>query len=86
GGAYLGSLFRRKEMAMFLTAQSEFTEAYREALPAHFEGEQALGNLRYVFLLTALFHCLRPETLEEYQARERMPLLRDKYEYLLSLL
>ncbi|MGE7990779.1 phosphotransferase [Pseudomonas sp. NPDC089554] len=85
GGAYLGSLFRRSEMAMFLTAQTEFTESYREALPEHFNAGQALDNLRYVFLLTALFHCLRPETLEEYRAQERLALLRDKYEHLLSL-
>jgi len=84
GGAYLGSLFRRKDMKMFLTAQSEFIEAYRSALPEQFNLEQALGNLRYVFLLTALFHCLRPETVVEYQERDRMPLLRDKYEYLLT--
>lgn len=85
GGAYLGSLFRRKDMAVFLAAQAEFVEAYREALPSKFDGEQAQENLRYVFLLTALFHCLRPETVAEYQARDRMVLLREKYEYLLEM-
>jgi len=39
-----------------------------------------------VFLLTALFHCLRPETVEEYRERERMGLLREKYDYLLGLM
>jgi len=86
GGAYLGSLFRRKDMKVFLTAQADFIEAYRTALPARFNVEQALGNLRYVFLLTALFHCLRPETVAEYKERDRMPLLLEKYNYLLGLL
>ncbi|WP_028694872.1 phosphotransferase family protein [Pseudomonas cremoricolorata] len=86
GGAYLGSLFRRKDMKMFLTAQSEFIDAYRAALPPEFDSEQALHNLRYIFLLTALYHCLRPETLAEYRERERMPLLLQKYEYLLTCL
>ncbi|WDY56694.1 phosphotransferase [Pseudomonas sp. PSKL.D1] len=85
GGAYLGSLFRRKDTAVFLAAQQEFVTAYREALGPQFDGEQALGNLRYVFLLTALYHCLRPETVAEYRERERMGLLREKYEYLLEL-
>jgi len=84
GGAYLGSLFRRKDMGVFLAAQSEFVETYREALAERFDEGQALGNLRYVFLLTALFHCLRPETVEEYRERERMGMLREKYEYLLA--
>lgn len=86
GGAYLGSLFRRKDMKVFLTAQAEFIETYRTALPARFNVEQALGNLRYVFLLTALFHCLRPETIAEYKERDRMALLLEKYNYLLGLL
>ncbi|MDR6714161.1 hypothetical protein J2W83_003777 [Pseudomonas hunanensis] len=85
GGAYLGSLFRRKDMTMFLAAREEFIEAYREALPTQFDVEQALKNLQYMFLLTALFQCLRAETVAEYQARERMVLLREKYEYLLDL-
>jgi len=85
GGAYLGSLFRRKDMKVFLAAQAEFVEAYRTALPEHFDAELALGNLRYVFLLTALFHCLRPETIEEYRERDRMGLLHEKYVYLLGL-
>lgn len=85
GGAYLGSLFRRKDMKVFLAAQTEFIEAYRAALPERFDVEQALGNLRYVFLLTALFHCLRPETVAEYRERDRMALLQEKYLYLLGL-
>ena len=86
GGAYLGSLFRRKDMKVFLAAQAEFIETYRGALPERFDAGQALANLRYVFLLTALFHCLRPETVAEYRERERMPLLLEKYTYLLGLL
>lgn len=86
GGAYLGSLFRRKDMKVFLAAQAEFIEAYRAALPARFDADQALGNLRYVFLLTALFHCLRPETVAEYKERDRMAVLQEKYRYLLGLM
>lgn len=86
GGAYLGSLFRRKDMKVFLAAQAEFIEAYRAALPERFDVEQALRNLRYVFLLTALFHCLRPETVAEYKERDRMGLLLEKYHYLLGML
>ncbi|MDY4312254.1 phosphotransferase [Pseudomonas putida] len=86
GGAYLGSLFRRKDMKVFLAAQAEFIEAYRAALPERFDAEQALENLRYMFLLTALFHCLRPETVAEYRERDRMALLQEKYTYLLGLM
>jgi len=86
GGAYLGSLFRRKDMKVFLAAQEKFIETYRAALPERLDIEQALANLRYVFLLTALFHCLRPETITEYRERDRMTLLQEKYTYLLGFL
>lgn len=86
GGAYLGSLFRRKDMPLFLAAQQEFLDTYRKALPPGFDGDEAMRNLKYMFLLNALFHCLRPETIAEYQEKQRMPLLRQKYEYLLGLL
>lgn len=86
GGAYLGSLFRRKDMKLFLNAQQDFLNSYRAALPRVFDADEALRNLHYMFLLNALFHCLRPETIAEYQEKQRMPLLREKYDYLLSLL
>ena len=86
GGAYLGALFRRKEMPMFLKAKQQFVDAYRQALPEQFDPEEALRNLHYMFLLNALFHCLRPETIAEYQEKQRMPVLRQKYDYLLSLI
>ncbi|HEN8707040.1 TPA: phosphotransferase [Pseudomonas putida] len=86
GGAYLGSLFRRKDMNVFLAARKEFIEAYSAALGEQFDLQEALRNLHYVFLLTALFHCLRPETIEEYRQRDRMTLLQEKYAYLLELL
>ncbi|MHC6224599.1 phosphotransferase [Pseudomonas sp. X10] len=86
GGAYLGSLFRRKDMSVFLTAQREFLDAYRAALPPSFDVDDALRNTHYMFLLNALFHCLRSETISEYQEKQRMPVLREKYDYLLSLL
>ena len=78
GGAYLS--------ALFLKAQQQFIDTYRQALPAHFNPDDALRNLHYIFLLNALFHCLRSETISEYQDRKRMPLLRQKYDYLLGLL
>lgn len=86
GGAYLGSLFRRKDMAPFLSARQEFLDTYRAALPTGFDVDEALRNLHYMFLLNALFHCLRAETIAEYQEKQRMPLLRQKYDYLLGLL
>lgn len=86
GGAYLGSLFRRKEMAAFLAAEAQFNKAYSEALAAHFEREEATRNQRYIFLLTALYHCLRPETIQEYKDQDRLTLLLEKYHYLLKLL
>lgn len=86
GGAYLGSLFRRKETAVFLTAQSEFVETYRNALPPFIDTHQALQNQRYIFLVTALYHMLRPETILEYRERDRTPLLLEKYRYLLTQL
>jgi hypothetical protein len=86
GGAYLGSLFRRKDMPAFLAAQQEFVETYRDALPACINSDEALRNLHYMFLLNALFHSLRPETIAEYTEKQRLPVLRQKYDYLLGLL
>ncbi|HDS0941511.1 TPA: phosphotransferase [Pseudomonas putida] len=86
GGAYLGSLFRRQDMNVFLAARKDFVEAYSAALTKRFDHQEALRNLHYVFLLTALFHCLRPETIKEYQESDKMGLLQEKYEYLLGLL
>ncbi len=86
GGAYLGSLFRRKEMTAFLAALAQFNKAYRESLPSHFDRENALRNQRYIFLLTALYHCLRPETIREYKEQGRLALLLEKYRYLITLL
>ncbi|HKS14096.1 MAG TPA: phosphotransferase [Pseudomonas sp.] len=86
GGAYLGNMFRRKEMSVFLSAQWRFFETYSAALAPNFDTEDAMRNVRYMFLLNALFHCLRPETITEYQEKERMPLLREKYDYLLGLI
>jgi len=73
-------------MPLFLKAQQQFIDTYRQALPPHIDPDEALSNLHYTFLLNALFHCLRPETISEYQEKKRMPLLRQKYDYLLGLL
>ncbi len=86
GGAYLGSLFRRKEMPAFLVAQAQFNKTYRETLPLHFDQEDALRNQRYIFLLTALYHCLRAETIQEYKEQGRLAVLLEKYRYLLTML
>lgn len=82
-GAYLSSLFRRSDMPRFLAAKEAFEQAYAEALNPRFERAEALRNARYVFLLNSLWHCLRAETIEEFQAKGRMELLREKYLYLL---
>ncbi|MEG7363069.1 phosphotransferase [Pseudomonas citronellolis] len=86
GGAYLGALFRRNDMQRFEQAREAFLHSYGDALDSRFAVEDALRNLGYIFLLTALYHCLRPETLEEYQRNERLPLLREKHDYLLGCL
>lgn len=83
-GAYLSSLFRRSDMPRFLAAKAAFEAAYVEALDPRFDRAEALRNARYVFLLNSLWHCLRAETIEEFQAKGRMELLREKYLYLLS--
>jgi hypothetical protein len=86
GGAYLGALFRRSDMPRFYKAREMFMMSYTQSLSSSFKLEEALSNLDYIFLLTALYHCLRPETLQEYQDAERLELLREKHEYLLSYL
>lgn len=86
GGAYLGALFRRSDMLRFDKAREMFITSYGNSLSPGFKLEETLSNLDYIFLLTALYHCLRPETLQEYQENERLELLREKHEYLLSYL
>lgn len=85
-GSYLGNLFRRNDIAEFLSAQAEFTQGYLAGLPEQFSAQEALRNMHYVFLLTALYHCLRPEIIAEYRTRVGMTDLLGKYRYLLSLL
>lgn len=85
GGAYLSALFRRNDMKRYLQVRDDFMAAYTQALDPRFEVTQVLHNLRYVFLLNALWHCMRPETIAEYRDNERMPLLREKLDYLLTL-
>ncbi|VVO11775.1 phosphotransferase [Pseudomonas fluorescens] len=85
GGAYLSAIFRRSDMQGFIKARDEFLSAYIDALDARLNRQNALFNLNYIFLLNSLWHCLRPETIAEYQKKEKMPLLREKYDYLLAL-
>jgi len=86
GGAYLGSLFRRKEMGVFITARSQFTESYLAALSEGFSSDEALRNLHYTFIITALHHCLRPENIDEHRQKGSLSQLLDKYNYLLEQL
>ena len=51
GGAYLGSLFRRKEMTAFLAAQAQFNKAYSDAIAPQFDREEAMRNQHYIFCL-----------------------------------
>jgi len=73
------------EMITFLTARAEFIDQYRHSLAARFDETEALRNMRYIFLMTALYHCLRPETVDEYRTKGTMHLLREKYDYLLGV-
>jgi hypothetical protein len=72
-------------MITFLTARAEFIDQYRHSLAARFDETEALRNMRYIFLMTALYHCLRPETVDEYRTKGTMHLLREKYDYLLGV-
>lgn len=85
GGAYLSALFRRNDMMRFLQVQTEFLQAYEHALDPRFDVESAMRNVRYIFLLNSLWHCMRPETIAEFRQNQRMPLLREKLEYLISI-
>ena len=85
GGAYLSAIFRRNDLPSFIKVRDEFLQTYIDALDERFDRQSAMLNLNYVFLLNALWHCLRPETIAEYQQKEKMPSLREKYDYLLAL-
>lgn len=85
GGSYLSALFRRNEMEVFFRVRDEFIQAYLDALSPDLDRLVALRNMRYVFLLSSLWHCMRPETIAEHQESFRMGLLWEKLEYLLSL-
>ncbi|WP_236710335.1 phosphotransferase [Pseudomonas sp. RIT-PI-q] len=85
GGAYLSAIFRRNDLPGFIEVRDEFLQAYIEALDERFDRQSATLNLNYIFLLNSLWHCLRPETIAEYQQKEKMPSLREKYDYLLTL-
>jgi hypothetical protein len=86
GGSYLSAVFRRSDMERFETVRTEFLQTYLEALDSRFDEAQALRNLDYFFLQNSLWHFLRPKTIAEYQKKQKMPLLRAKYDYLLTLL
>ncbi len=85
GGAYLSAIFRRNDLPGFIKVRDEFLQAYAQALDERFDRQGAMLNLNYIFLLNSLWHCLRPETIAEYQKKEKMTCLREKYDYLLAL-
>jgi hypothetical protein len=85
GGAYLSALFRRNDMKRFLQVRADFLEAYEKALDPRFDVEMAMRNARYIFLLNSLWHCMRSETIAEFRENGRLPLLREKFDYLLLL-
>jgi len=85
GGAYLSALFRRNDMERYLQVRDVFLGAYERALSPCFDVERVMHNVSYVFLLNSLWHCMRPETIGEYRRNGRMPLLRQKFDYLLTL-
>lgn len=84
-GAYLSAIFRQRNMAQFAKVRDEFLGRYVEALDERFDARSALRNADYFFLQNALWHFLRPKTIADYQQRGQLDLLREKYEYLLTL-
>lgn len=85
GGSYLSAVFRRADMDRFAVTRAEFVQTYLAALDPRFDSQQAVHNIDYFFLQNSLWHFLRPKTIAEYKKKEKMPLLREKYEYLLTL-
>jgi len=85
GGSYLSAVFRRADMDRFASTRAEFVQTYLAALDSRFDPQRALQNIDYFFLQNSLWHFLRPKTIAEYQKKEKMPLLLEKYEYLLTL-
>lgn len=84
-GSYLSAVYRRSEMPRYEQVRDLFLASYRQALDARFDIDQVMANVRYVFLLNSLWHCLRPKTIAEFQQRGKLPLLAAKLRYLLAL-
>lgn len=84
-GSYLSGLLRRRDMASYAKAQDEFVAAYSAQVPEDPQRVAALENMRYVLLLNSLWHFLRPETAQAHRARDQMPLLREKLDYLIEV-
>jgi hypothetical protein len=83
-GSFLASSFRRSEMGRYEALRDSFLTSYEESLDPQFSISDALQNARYIFLLTALWQCMRPETIQEFEDGNRLPLLREKFEFLIS--
>lgn len=83
-GAYLSSMLRRLDVARFTRLREEFEAAYQEARMAPQEWHTAQDNLRYLLVLNGLWQCLRPDTLDDFVARKRLPRLVEKYDYLIA--
>lgn len=82
-GSFLASLFRRSEMGRYEALRDTFLAAYEQALPPEFDRDMALQNASYIFLLNALWQCLRPKTIQEFEESNRLPLLKEKLEFLI---
>jgi hypothetical protein len=54
-------------------------------MDSRFDKALVMNNVRYVFLLNALWNCMRKESIEEFREAGRMDLLHDKIKYLLEL-
>lgn len=81
-GSFLAALFRRSEMSRYESIRDSFLETYKYEVSDRFDRDQVYSNMRYFFLLTTLWHCMRPESIEEFRQSKRLPLLKEKLEFL----
>lgn len=83
-GSYLAALFRRSEMGRYESVRDNFIANYESELAQRFDVEQTLNNMRYYFLQNSLWQCMRPKSIKEFQDSNRLDLLREKLDYLIS--
>jgi hypothetical protein len=85
GGAYLSAVFRGNSVERYKHVSEEFFSVYAQALGVGADKSIAIANARYVFLLNSLWYCMREQTIAEYRQTGKLNLLREKFEYLLTL-